>query len=67
MWEDGGREAPSYPIAVTFAATLGFEEHLVLLVNFQTRLPTSEGSAMLRNLINIAPIASIAAVSGFDF
>src|SRR6266540_929619 len=30
-----------FAFAVTFAATLGLEEHRVLLVNFQTRLPTS--------------------------
>jgi len=28
-----------FAFAVTFAATLGFEEHRILLVNFQTRLP----------------------------
>jgi hypothetical protein len=31
-----------FAFAVTFAATLGLEEHRVLPVNFQTRLPTSE-------------------------
>jgi hypothetical protein len=30
-----------FAFAVTFAATLGLEEHHVLLVNFQTRLPIS--------------------------
>ena len=31
-----------FAFAVTFAATLGLEEHRVLLVNFLTRLPTSK-------------------------
>jgi hypothetical protein len=55
-----------FAFAVTFAATLGLEEHRVLFVNFQTRLPTSKVARCHEILLNIPPIASIAVVSGFD-